>query len=147
MKWPNVSGIDTNVLSYALDPAFPEHEKASPILKRLSPQSRIALNPTVFHETYHTLVYKQKLMREDANERLLSLLRQRDVVFLNQTKSISRNAIYLANKYELGGRDSLNLSNFLFNNIVQLYSHDRKLVSLGKITMKDKELNVTDPVI
>ena len=29
LKWPNVSGMDTNVLSYALDPAFPEHKKAS----------------------------------------------------------------------------------------------------------------------
>lgn len=75
--------MDTNVLSYALDPAFPEHKKASTILKQLSHQSRIALNPTVFHETYHTLVYKQKLMREDASDRLLSLIRHRDVVFLN----------------------------------------------------------------
>ena len=86
-------------------------------------------------------------MREDASNRLLSLIRQRDVVFLNQTKSISRNAVYLGNKYELGGRDSLILANYLLNNIAQLYSHDRKLANLGKITMKDMELEVIDPIL
>src|SRR5712692_6460296 len=113
----NVTGLDTNVLCYALDPVFSEHKKASLVLKRLSPLSRISINSTVVHETYHTLVYKQKWLREDATDRLFSLMGQKHIVFLNQTKSISQNPIYLANKYKLGGRDSLILSNYLFNNI------------------------------
>lgn len=142
----DVSGLDTNILCYALDPAFPEHKKASGILKRLSPKSKIAINPTVIHETYHTLVYKQKWVREDASSRLLSLMQQKHVAFLNQTKSISRNAIHLANKYELGGRDSLILSNYLFNNITHMHTHDHKILDLGKIVVKERELEFSDPV-
>jgi predicted nucleic acid-binding protein len=98
----NVSGLDTNILCYALDPAFPEHSKARSILGRISPEFRLAINPTVVRETYHTLVYKQKWLREDASDRILYIIRQKHIVFLNQTKSITRNAVYLSNKYELG---------------------------------------------
>ena len=142
----DVSGIDTNVLCYALDPAFPEHKKSSLILKGLSQHFRIAINPTVIHETYHTLVYKQRWTREDAGDRIFQLIRQRHVAFLNQTKTISRNAIYLANKYELGGRDSLVLSNYLINGIGQMYTHDRRILDLRRISMGNKELDFSDPI-
>ncbi|HZW57982.1 MAG TPA: PIN domain-containing protein [Nitrososphaerales archaeon] len=143
----NLSGIDTNVLCYALDPAFSEHKKARLILKGLSSGSRVAINPTVIHETYHTLVYRQKWLREDVSSRLVALMRQKYVAFLNQTKSISRNAIYLANKYELGGRDSLILSNYLSNNVMRMYTHDRQILELGKVAASGKELSFSDPVI
>lgn len=100
-------GLDTNIVCYALDPAFPEHKKATRILRQPTTQFRVAINPTVVHETYHILVYKQKWVRDEACRRLVLLMRQRIVSFLNQTKSISQSALYLANKYDLGGRDSL----------------------------------------
>ncbi len=143
---PYVTGLDTNILCYVLDSAFPEHMKASAILKRLSPLFRVAINPTVVHETYHTLVYKQKWFWEEASYRLLSLMRQKNIVFLNQTKSISRNAVFLANEYELAGRDSLILSNYLLNDVAEMWTHDHEILELGKIAMKDKELKLSDPV-
>ena len=142
----NVSGLDTNILCYALDPAFSEHERASLILKRLSPKSRIAINATVIHETYHTLVYKQKWVRREAGKRMISFMSMKNVIFFNQTKSIARNGIYLADKYEIGGRDSLILANYMFNGVVNMYSHDQGLVDLGKISIKERELNFEDPV-
>jgi predicted nucleic acid-binding protein len=143
----NISGLDTNILCYALDPAFSEHEKASLIMKRVSIRSKIATNATVIHETYHTLVYKQKWTRQEAGSRILSFMSLKNVAFFNQTKSIVRNGIYLANKYELGGRDSLILANYMFNGVTKMYTHDQRLVDLGKISDKDRELNFTDPVV
>jgi predicted nucleic acid-binding protein len=142
----SLTGLDTNVLSYALDPAFTEHQKASSIVRNISREFLIAINPTVIHETYHTLVYKQKWLREDATYRLGLLLRQKNLVFFNQTKSISRNAMYLANKYELGGRDSLILSNYLLNDVTEMFTHDHKLAKLGKVASKDKILQLSDPI-
>ena len=99
----NLSGFDSNILCYALDPAYPEHTKARDLLERLSQQSQsVAINPTVIHETYHTLAYAQKMPREVVSQRLLLLMRQKFVKFLNQTKSISRNAIYLGDRYRNG---------------------------------------------
>jgi hypothetical protein len=37
--------------------SYPEHEKIKALLITLSPENLVALNPTVLHETYHTLVY------------------------------------------------------------------------------------------
>jgi predicted nucleic acid-binding protein len=52
-----IAGVDTNILCYALDPAYPEHEKVADLLTSISPDNTLALNPTVIHETYHTLVF------------------------------------------------------------------------------------------
>ena len=146
MKLSNAIGLDANILCYALDPAFSEHKKASLILKQPVQRANIAINPTVLHETYHTLIYKQKWLREDVSNQLFSLLKQKHVVFLNQTKTISRNAVFLANKYELGGRDSLILSNYLLNNIAEMYTHDRRICELRKVVLRDKELSLSDPL-
>ncbi|KPV63596.1 MAG: hypothetical protein AOA66_0728 [Candidatus Bathyarchaeota archaeon BA2] len=53
-------GLDTNILCYCLDPAFPEHGKLKDLLLNLSSDNRVAINPTILHETYHTLVFGQK---------------------------------------------------------------------------------------
>lgn len=143
---PSARGLDTNILCYALDPAFPEHARASSLLSRASSEFRFAINPTTVHEAYHTLVYKQKWLREDASERILSIIRQKHFSFLNQTKSITQNALHLADKYELGGRDALILSNYLMNNINQMYTHDQSIITLGKVTLRTKELAFTDPL-
>ncbi len=79
-----LAGLDTNILCYSLDPAFPEHRKSARLLSDLSPEFSISLNPTVFHETYHTLVYGQKWTREEARMRLGMMLRHPYVRFCNQ---------------------------------------------------------------
>ena len=81
-----------------------------------------------------------------AGKRIISFMGMKNVVFFNQTKSIARNGIYLADKYEIGGRDSLILANYMFNGVVNMYSHDQGLVDLGKISIKERELNFEDPV-
>ena len=48
-------GVDTNVLVAYLDADHPAHRRAA----RLSHEA-VALNPTIVHEAYHTLVFKMK---------------------------------------------------------------------------------------
>ena len=142
-----VVGLDTNILCYALDPAFLEHKNSSSILKKISPEFKIAINPTVIHETYHTLVCKQNWLREEASHRLFSVINQRNVIFYNQTKLTSRNAMLLANKYRLGGRDSLILSNYLFNNVGLVYTHDSTILKLESILIGAREVRLADPLL
>jgi len=49
-------GLDANIICYALDDAYPEHEKLKCLLLDLSPENKNALNPTTIHEAYHTHV-------------------------------------------------------------------------------------------
>ena len=78
-----VTGLDTNVLCFPMDPAFPEHVSASKLLRSLSPEFRIAINPTSLHEAYDTLVYGQRWVREDARTRLGMLLHHPYIEFYN----------------------------------------------------------------
>ncbi|MCD6443910.1 hypothetical protein J7L70_02765 [Candidatus Bathyarchaeota archaeon] len=79
-------GLDTNILCYSLDPAYPEHERLKGLLLNLSPEHRVAVNPTILHETYHTLVYGQKWVPSEAKRRLQMIIRHPYVLFFNQTK-------------------------------------------------------------
>jgi len=101
-------GIDSNILIYALDPAYPEHNSLRELLVRLSPKNRIAINPTILHETYHTLVFSQKWVPSEAARRLKLLLKHPYVEFFSQTKDVCITALNLAERYGLGGRDSNN---------------------------------------
>lgn len=141
-----VVGIDTNILCYALDPAFPEHRSVASLLVGASPDSQVAIGPTVVHETYHTLVYDQKWQREDAKTRLALVLKHPSVKFYNQTKSVSSLGLDLATKYKLGGRDSLVLACFLANGVSKIYSHDSHLVMLGEVGWKALMTKVVDPL-
>ena len=59
-------GIDTNVLVAYLDADHPAHGRT----ERLS-QEAVALNPTIIHEAYHTLVFKMKWSPEQASRVLI----------------------------------------------------------------------------
>ncbi len=85
-----IIGLDTNILCYALDPAYPEHEKLKDLLITLSSDSMVALNPTVLREAYHTLVYYLEWTPEEATRRLTALLRHPFIEFYNQTKKPAR---------------------------------------------------------
>jgi hypothetical protein len=53
------------------------------LLLSLSPKRTVAINPTVIHEAYHTLVYGQKFTRAEASSRLGLVLKHPYIIFLN----------------------------------------------------------------
>ena len=141
-----IVGLDSNVLCYALDPAYAEHEQVRDLLLNLSPENSVALNPTVLHEAYHVLVFYLQWFPQDAAERLLLLLRHPNVKFYNQTKRTSEVALNLATKFSLGGRAALMLASFLANRVPVVYTHDQALVRLGEISWKNMHLSFQDPL-
>ena len=142
-----IHGLDTNILCYALDPAFPENQRCKKILLELSAESKIALNPTVLHEAYHVLVFDQEWHPTEARHRLVVLLNHPYVEFYNQWRRISILALDLAARHNLGGRDSLILANLMANNAPVLYTHDRDLLGLKQVTDKRFSIKLEDPVV
>ena len=141
-----IVGLDTNILCYALDPAYPEHANLHHLLLDLSSENRIALNPTVLHETYHVLVFYLEWLPEEAARKLSMLLRHPYIEFYNQTKTTTQIALNLAAKHNLGGRDALILANFLANKTNIVFTHDQELLTIRKISWKTQTLNLKDPL-
>jgi len=141
-----ILGLDTNILCYALDPAYSEHEKVKDLLISLSPENTIALNPTILHETYHTLVFYLKWFPADASKVLKLLLKHPYVEFFNQTQKTTLIALNISGKHNLGGRDSLIIANFLANKIQIMYTHDDELLKLQKVSWKNCSLTLKDPL-
>lgn len=139
-------GVDTNILSYALDPSFPENLKCRRILLDASPENRLGINPTVLHETYHTLVFYQKWVPSEARQRLLTLLQHPYLEFYSQTKRIAQIALDLAPRYKLGGRDALIIANFLANDVSRLYTNDGDLLDLRKVKWRKAEISFDNPL-
>ena len=142
-----IIGLDTNILCYALDPAFAEHKKTkSVVMKIIRSKDKIAMNPTIVHETYHTLVYKQKWLPDDARTKLLAFLKHSQVTFQAQTKKISLLGLKVAVNFSIGGRDSLILANLLGNRVERIYTHDDELLQLGQISVDGQSLLIEDPI-
>ena len=141
-----IIGLDTNILCYALDPAYPEHDKIKDLLTNLSPDRVIALNPTVLHETYHTLVFYLEWFPEEAARKLGMLLKHPYIEFFNQTQKTTLIALHLSVKHNLGGRDALIMANFLTNKVPIVYTHDRELLKLQKISWKNSNVTFKDPL-
>ena len=139
-------GLDANILCYALDPAFPENATCRKILLEASADNKVGVNPTVLHETYHTLVFDQKWAPAEARQRILTILQHPHVEFYNQSRRISVIALELAVRHALGGRDSIILANFLANEVPLLYSHDNDLLGLRRIAWKSASLTIKDPL-
>jgi len=142
-----IAGLDANIICYALDDAYPEHEKLRGLLLNLSPENKIALNPTTFHEAYHTLVFSQKWTPEESSEALKILLKNPYTEFFNQTRKTSTIALNISVQHKLGGRDALIVANFLANQIPAMYTHNKELLKLEKITWKNTELTFKDPLL
>jgi predicted nucleic acid-binding protein len=140
------TGLDTNILCYALDPAFPENPKCKRVLLEASAGNKLAINPTVLHETYHTLVFDQKWVPSEARQRLLTLLQHPHLEFYSQTKRVSLIALDLGARNRLGGRDSLILANNLAGKVPVLLTHDRGLLQLEKVSWRGYTLTMKDPV-
>ena len=141
-----ITGVDTNILCYALDPAYPEHECVKDLLTSLSSESVVALNPTVLHEAYHTLVFYLEWTPEEAARRLAALLRHPYIEFFNQTQKTTLIALNLSVKHNLDGRDALITANFIANKVPIMYTHDKPLLKAQKIIWKNTNIVFTDPL-
>lgn len=109
-------------------------------------ESKIGLNPTIVHETYHTLVFSQKWVPAEARRRLLTTLQHPYVEFYNQSRRISVAALDIAANHNLGGRDSLVIANFMMNDVPILYTRDRELLTLERIAWKKSAISIEDPL-
>lgn len=141
-----IIGLDSNILSYMLDPAYPEHSKLRGLLFKLSSKNRVAINPTVIHETYHTLVFSQKWVPSEASKRLKMILKHPYIEFFSQTREVCIVALNLAEQYGLGGRDSLIIANFIVNKVPIVYTHDQELTTLKKIRWRSFYITFRDPL-
>ena len=141
-----IIGLDTNILCYALDKFYPENLKVKDILTTLSPENQVAINPTVLHEAYHTLVFYLEWTPEEAARRLSVMLRHPFIKFYNQTQKTSLIALNLCVKHNFGGRDALIVANYLANKTPVFYTHDKELLCRQKITWKNTNLTVEDPL-
>ena len=120
--------VDSNVLVAYLDREHPQHRKVTSLASR-----RVALNPTVVHETYHTLVFKMKWAPYDASEVLTEMLGETNILFLNHTRDTTKVGLRFAERYALGGRDALILATFLNPSIGEFETFDKELLRLGKV--------------
>jgi len=120
--------IDSNVLVAYLDREHPQHNKVASLSSR-----RVASNPTVVHETYHTLVFKMKWASDDASEALMELLEDTSILFVNQTKDTTKIGLRFAERYALGGRDALILASFLNPSIAEFKTFDKELIRLRRV--------------
>ncbi len=142
-----IVGLDANILCYALDDAFPENERLKDLLLDLSPRNMIALNPTVLHETYHTLVFGQKWVQEEAAGTLKTLLKHPYTAFYSQTKQNCQLGLNLSVQHGLGGRDALMIANFLANKVPTIFTHDQEILKLHKLSWRGFSLIFKDPLV
>ncbi len=140
-----ITGLDSNVLCYCLDPAYAEHGRLKNLLIDLSSENRAAVNPTVIHEAYHALVFGQKWVPAEARRRLGMVLRHPYIEFYNQTRRVSEIALALASRHGLGGRDSLIIANFLAYKVPIVLTGDRALLALGEIAWREATLKLRGP--
>jgi len=138
-----LKGVDSSILVYALDPETKEHSRA--VRAVLSLQDW-AVNPTVVHEIYHTLVYKRGMKPADANSKIKTLLRDRRTRFFNITKTISLYSLDLASEFNLGGRDSLIVGCYMMNGLEAMLTHDGAILQIGNVNFRGHQITFLDPL-
>jgi predicted nucleic acid-binding protein len=141
-----IIGLDTNIICYALDEDYPENKKLNDLLLNLSPENKAAINPTAIHEAYHVLVFGEKWEPEEAAHAMKLLLKNPYIEFYSQTRKTSIIALDISVRYKLGGRDALIIANCLANQTPTLYTHDKELLKHQKITYKNTNLTIKDPL-
>ncbi len=133
-------GIDTSVLVAYLDRDHPSHRDTAWLAS-----SAVALNPTIIHEAYHTLVFKMKWNGKEANTALLEACSDAHNVFLNQTLRTARAGLNLAVSYKLGGRDALILACLLTGGVEELVTFDQVLLRLKRVEYGKTDLTIKAP--
>ncbi len=106
-----------------------------------------AINPTVVHETYHTLASKQKMFPNDVKAKLRILINDRRTHCFNLTKTISLYSLDLASEFNLGGRDSLIVGCYLRNRVNVLLTHDGELLRIASLRFRGREIEFRDPIV
>ena len=127
-----------------MDPTTQEHAKAKDVFLKLEGW---AVNPTVIHEAYHSLVFRRKMQPEDAKVKLDALIKDRRTQFLNMTKTISLSSLEIGAEFKIGGRDALIVGCYLHGGVERVLTHDRELLNLGKIMAKGKAIRFIDPIV
>ena len=69
------------------------------------------------------------------------------IYFLNQTKRTCQIGLDIATRYMLGGRDALILANYICGKIPVIYTHDRDLLSLQRVTWRSAGIDIRDPLV
>lgn len=134
-------GIDTNVLVAYLDAGHPSHKETAFLSQR-----GVALNPTVIHEAYHTLVFKMKWAAEEASMTLVAACTDEDNLFINQTLRTVRAGLKIgAEHHELGGRDALILGNLLVGKVGEFVTYDKELLALGTVRFGRSAISIRRP--
>lgn len=134
-------GIDTNVLVAYLDAGHPSHGETEFLADRGA-----ALNPTVIHEAYHTLVFKMKWAEEEAGRTLTAACTDEQNLFINQTLRTTRAGLKIAAEHQgLGGRDALILGNFLVAGVAEFVTYDKELLALGKVRFGRSAISIRRP--
>ncbi|MDV3278272.1 MAG: hypothetical protein LYZ69_07385 [Nitrososphaerales archaeon] len=105
----------------------------------------VALNPTIIHEAYHTLVFKMKWREQDAGAALLEACSDPRTTFFNQTLRTTKVGLNLAATHKLGGRDALILAGFLTGGVKELLTFDRLLLGLKGIEYGGSTLSIRAP--
>ncbi len=141
-----IVGLDTNIICYALDEDYPENRQLNDLLLNLSPENKVAINPTTIHEAYHVLVFGEKWEIEEASHAIKLLLKNPYIDFYNQTIKTSAIALDIAVQYKLGGRDALIIACYIANKTPVLYTHDKTLLKYQKISHKNFNLAIKDPL-
>jgi len=139
-----LKGVDSSILVYALDPSTKEHTAARDAMLSLSDW---AINPTVVHEIYHTLVFKRGMTPGDAKSKVKAVIRDRRTRFFNITKTISLHSLDLASEFRMGGRDSLIVGCYMLNGAEAMLTHDSGLLGVGKIAFRGRQLQFHDPLV
>jgi predicted nucleic acid-binding protein len=129
--------VDSNVLLAYLDLGHPQHRIVSSLASR-----RVALNPTVVHETYHTLVFKMKWRSNEAAEVLMEMLDDSHSLFLNQTKDTTNTSSKFAERYGLRGRDALILANSTNPSVAEFVTFDKQLIRLRRVEHGRRKLTI-----
>ena len=138
-----MKGIDSSLLVYALDPMTKEHIVASNSILSLE---NWALNPTVVHEVYHTLVFKRGMKPSDGKSKLKTVLRDKRTRFFNITKKVSLYSLDLATEFKMGGRDSLIVGCYMTNGVETMLTRDSGLLAVAKIDFRGRQLAFRDPL-
>jgi predicted nucleic acid-binding protein len=102
----------------------------------------VALNPTIIHEAYHTLVFKMKWTPQEASTVLIDASTDAHNLFINQTLTTTRIGLHIATRHGLGGRDALILANFLAAGITELVTLDDKLINLKRVAYGRRSMSI-----
>ncbi len=123
-----------------LDRGHPSHKSASWLSDRA-----VAMNPTIVHEAYHTLVFKMRWRKEEASRALTEAITDERNLFINQTLRTTRVGLRIAVDHSLGGRDALILGSFLTSGVRRFVTLDKVLLGLKSIQHGQSRLEIGSP--